>query len=74
MNAINENQLKELEKELYWVQYNLEKWYNNYKREQQIKEIYNLIEDYKIEIITISLFIIIAILISIIYIKRTKED
>lgn len=73
MNTINENQLKELENALYWIKYNIDKWYKEYQKEQQLKEVLTIFEQYKIEILTISLLWIIAILISIIYIKITKE-
>lgn len=39
MNAINDVQLKELINSSYELQYQVEQWYKNYKREQQIKQI-----------------------------------
>lgn len=73
MNAKNEVQLKELENAMFQLNYEIEKSYNNYKREQQIKEIVDFIQHNKVEIYTLSLFFIIALMISIIYIKLTKE-
>lgn len=73
MYAKNDTQLKELENAMFQLNYEIEKSYNNYKREQQIKEIVDFIQHNKVEIYTLSLFFIIALIISIIYIKLTKE-